>query len=55
MAANVQWDVYQNQEGVTLVRMLHQEGEVRFAANCEPWQQSGFFVTLDELKRCYGF
>jgi hypothetical protein len=55
MAANVQWDVFQNQEGVTLVRMLHQEGEVRFAANCEPWQQSGFFVTLDELKRCYGF
>lgn len=55
MAANVQWDVYQNAEDVTLVRMLHQEGEVRFASHCEPWQQSQYFYSLDELKRCYNF
>lgn len=55
MAANVQWDVYQNQTGITLVRMLHQEGEVRFASHCEPWQQSQYFYSLEELKRCYNF
>lgn len=55
MAANVQWDVYRNDDGVTLVRMLHQEGEVRFASHCESWQQSEYFYALEELKRCYGF
>ncbi len=55
MGANVQWDVYRNDEGVTLVRMLHHEGEVQFARNCEPWQDTEVFYTLEELKRCYGF
>jgi hypothetical protein len=55
MAANVQWDVYRNAEGTTLVRMLHQEGEVAFAPECRPWQDTVYFFELGELKRCYGF
>ena len=54
MAANVQWDVVRNAEGVVLVRMLHQEGEVAFAAACRPWQEGSFFYEFDELRRCYG-
>jgi len=55
MGANVQWDVYRNEDGVTLVRMLHQEGEVEFAPECRPWQDTRFFYELGELKRCYRF
>ena len=53
MAANVQWDVVRNAEGVVLVRMLHQEGEVGFAAPCRPWQERSFFYEFEELRRCY--
>jgi hypothetical protein len=55
MAANVQWDVFRNGEGVTLVRMLHQEAEVQFAPECGPWEDTRYFYELGELKRCLGF
>ncbi len=55
MAANVQWDVYRNGDGIVLVRMLHQEGEVAFAPECTPWPGSRTFYELGELERCYGF
>jgi len=54
MSANVQWDVYRNESGVTLVRMLHQEGEARFAPNCEPWGGTEVFYELAEIRRCTG-
>ncbi|TVP42963.1 MAG: histidine-type phosphatase, partial [Gemmatimonadales bacterium] len=54
MSANVQWDVFTNDEGVTLIRMLHQEGEVRFAAACRPWGETRHFYELSEIRRCYG-
>jgi len=54
MGANVQWDVVRNAEGMVLVRMLHQEGEVAFASACRPWRDGSFFHELVELRRCYG-
>ncbi len=54
MSANVQWDVYRNDPGVILVRMLHQEGEIRFAPSCEPWGGTETFYELSEVRRCYG-
>ncbi len=50
MAANVQWDIYQNAQGVMLVRMLHQERETLFSTSCQPYQ--GYFYLLTELQRC---
>lgn len=54
MAASIQWDVARNGEGVVLVRMLHNEGEVAFAPGCRAWREGSFFVELAELRRCYG-
>ncbi len=50
MSANVQWDIYQDAQGIKLVRMLHQERETLFKASCEPYQ--GYFYLLTELQRC---
>ncbi len=55
MAANVQWDVFRNAEGVTLVRMLHQEGEVAFGPGCRPWGATRTFYEVGEVERCLGF
>ncbi|MFU8817590.1 MAG: histidine-type phosphatase [Pseudomonadales bacterium] len=54
MAANVQWDVYVDEGGTVLVRMLHHERPARFAAGCRAWQDGSDFYRLDELRRCYG-
>lgn len=35
-AANIQWDVYRNDAGRVLVKMLYNEKEVAFKAGCEP-------------------
>ncbi|WP_445228703.1 histidine-type phosphatase [Duganella rhizosphaerae] len=35
MAANIQWDVYTNDQGRTLVRMLYNEKEMDFKRGCE--------------------
>lgn len=51
MSANIQWDVYQNDAGETLVRMLWNEQETAFAAHCQAYQ--GYFYQLAELGRCY--
>ncbi len=34
MAANVQWDIYQNNQGNTLVKMLYNEKETLFKSAC---------------------
>lgn len=54
MAANVQWDVFANEEGRLLVRMLHQEREVNFRAGCTPFPGSRYYYEFEELERCYG-
>ncbi|TVR60031.1 MAG: histidine-type phosphatase [Gemmatimonadales bacterium] len=54
MGANVQWEVLRNQEGITLVRMLHHEAPIPFAEACRPWREGSFFYELDEVRRCLG-
>jgi len=53
MSANIQWEVYRNAGGEVIVRMLHQEAEVRFKTECSPYAAASFFYALDELRRCY--
>ncbi|WP_370639277.1 histidine-type phosphatase [Corynebacterium sp. CNCTC7651] len=43
MAANIQWDAFQNAEGVTLVRMLYNEAEIPFHAGCMPVMDDSTF------------
>ncbi|RAK01672.1 histidine-type phosphatase [Aliidiomarina maris] len=54
MGANVQWDVYQNSVGDRLVRMLHNEAQVKFADVCQSYDQMTYFYAVEELKRCLG-
>lgn len=52
MGANIQWDAFQNDEGVTLVRMLYNEVEIPFHAGCQPVADASMFYTIDELADC---
>lgn len=52
MAANVQWEVFRDAEGTVLIRMLHNEQETRFKAECQPYADTQYFYMLNELKRC---
>jgi hypothetical protein len=52
MAANVQWEIYQNAEQIKLVRMLHNEKEAQFKAQCQPYGDTRYFYLLSELQRC---
>ena len=52
MGANIQWDAFQNDEGVTLVRMLYNEAEIPFHAGCMPVADESMFYTIDELADC---
>lgn len=52
MAANVQWEIYQNAEQIKLVRMLHNEKETQFKAQCQPYGDTRYFYLLSELQRC---
>jgi hypothetical protein len=55
MAANLQWDVYQNAAGKTLVRMLYNERETGFKPACDGARvaPSSHFYDYKQLKRCY--
>ena len=54
-AANIQWDVYRNDAGRVLVKMLYNEKELAFKAGCSPLAVGSFFYDFGELKRCYGY
>ncbi|MFE1318275.1 histidine-type phosphatase [Kitasatospora phosalacinea] len=59
MAANVQWDLYRaatDADGKPghLVRMLYNEKETAFKADCHPIAKGSYFYDLDELERCFG-
>lgn len=54
-AANIQWDVYRNDAGRVLVKMLYNEKELAFKAGCTPIAVGSFFYDFGELKRCYGY
>ncbi|MEV5755018.1 histidine-type phosphatase, partial [Actinoallomurus sp. NPDC052308] len=53
MAANIQWDVFQNGD-TYLVRMLHNEKETPFGRGAQPVSENSMFYDLDELLRSYG-
>ncbi|MRX07616.1 histidine-type phosphatase [Pseudoduganella sp. FT25W] len=55
MAANIQWDLYQNAAGRTLVRMLYNEREADFkpACNAARVAPASHFYDYHLLKRCY--
>jgi len=52
MGANIQWDAFQNDQGVTLVRMLYNEAEIPFHAGCMPVVDGSAFYTIEELADC---
>lgn len=54
MAANVQWEVYEDSEENYAVRMLYNEKETEFKDGCEPLSEGSYFYEFTELKRCYG-
>ncbi len=55
MAANVQWDVYRNAEGNTLVRMLYNEEETAFKPACDGARigPGSFYYDYARLRVCY--
>lgn len=52
MSANIQWDVFRDDAGEVLVRMLYNERETAFAFDCTPVSAGSFFYTDTELTRC---
>ncbi|MRW88998.1 histidine-type phosphatase [Duganella sp. FT80W] len=55
MAANIQWDLYRNGAGRTLVRMLYNERESDFKPACERAKiaPNSHYYDYQQLKRCY--
>ncbi|MYM36073.1 histidine-type phosphatase [Duganella sp. FT94W] len=55
MAANIQWDLYQNAAGRTLVRMLYNERETAFKPACDHARiaAASHFYDYRQLKACY--
>lgn len=55
MAANIQWDSYQNDQGQIVVRMLYNEQPVDFKIACAyaKLTQTSHFYDFSRLRRCY--
>lgn len=55
MAANLQWDVYQNKQGLTLVKMLYNEKETSFKTDCDyaRYKPNSIYYDYLKLKQCY--
>lgn len=55
MAANIQWDVYTNDQGRTLVRMLYNEKEIDFKRECAQAKiaPGSHFYDYALLRACY--
>lgn len=52
MAANLQWEIWADDAGKRLIRMLHNEQERPFPEPCEPVEGYRYFYLLDEINRC---
>ena len=52
MSATIQWDVFRDDSGDVLVRMLYDEKETAFAFDCTPVGEGSFSYTDTELTRC---
>ncbi len=57
MAANVQWDVYANDKGGMIVKMLHHEKETDFKPECDSAKikPDSKFYDYKKLRACYGY
>ena len=55
MSANIQWDIFRDASGTLLVRMLYNEKEAAFKADCQPFAAGSHFYAFTELQRCYGY
>lgn len=55
MAANIQWDLYQDASGRTLIRMLYNERETAFKPACDRARITphSHFYDYKQLKACY--
>lgn len=55
MAANLQWDIYQNAQGNTLVKMFYNEKETLFKPSCDyaRTNSNSFYYDYLKLKQCY--
>ncbi|WP_336932957.1 histidine-type phosphatase [Acinetobacter bereziniae] len=55
MAANVQWDIYQNSQGQTLLKMLYNEKEISFKQECDyaRYKTKSYYYDYLKLKQCY--
>ena len=56
LAANMQWDVYRNDTGQLIVRLLYNEKETDFQAACDGARiaPGSVFYDYAKLKTCYG-
>lgn len=54
MGANIQWDVFANEDQDVIVRMLYNEKETSFGFDCKPIEEGSFFYADTELERCLG-
>ena len=54
-AANIQWDVFRNEQGQLLVKMLYNERETLFKPTCDFARVNGtrYFYDYQSLKQCY--
>ena len=52
MAANLQWEIWEDDEGHRLVHMLYNEKPEAFPPPCEPLPQHPFFYRLDMINQC---
>jgi len=52
LGANIQWDVYEKGTQY-LVRMLYNEKEVPFKAECRPIAKNSKYYAFEELQRCF--
>ena len=52
----MQWDVYRNASGTTLVKMLYNEQDTAFKTACDGarYATGSFYYDYGKLKTCYG-
>ncbi|UUM26518.1 histidine-type phosphatase [Acinetobacter colistiniresistens] len=55
MAANLQWDIYQDKQGTTLLKMFYNEKETLFKPSCNyaRYSNNSFYYDYLKLKQCY--
>ena len=52
MADNLQWEIWSDDKGKRILRMLNNETEVRFPPECRSLKDDSYFYRLTEVARC---